>query len=48
MRDSPSLKMIPALSKKGAIIKYFDPTGYKKEFEKIKNVTFIQIQLKNQ
>ena len=27
MRDSSSLKMIPALSKKGAIIKYFDPTG---------------------
>ncbi len=38
MRDSSSLKMIPALSKKGAIIKYFDPTGYKKEFSKIKNV----------
>ena len=40
MRDSSSLTMIPALSKKGAIIKYFDPTGYKKEFEKIKNVFF--------
>jgi len=40
MRDSPSLKMIPALSKKGAIIKYFDPTGYKKEFGKTKNVTY--------
>jgi len=40
MRDSSSLTMIPALSKKGAIIKYFDPTGYKKEFEKIKNVSF--------
>ena len=39
MRDSPSLKMIPALSKKGAIIKYFDPTGYKKEFSKLKNVS---------
>ena len=39
MRDSSSLKMIPWLSKKGAIIKYFDPTGYKKEFLKIKNVT---------
>jgi len=38
MRDSSSLTMIPALSKKGALIKYFDPTGYKKEFEKIKNV----------
>ena len=39
MRDSSSLKMIPALSKKGAIIKYFDPTGYKKEFSKLKNVS---------
>ena len=34
MRDSSSLKMIPALSKKGAKIKYFDPTGYKKDFDK--------------
>ena len=41
MRDSSSLVMIPALSKKGALIKYFDPTGYKKEFEKIKNVSFV-------
>ena len=40
MRDSSSLTMIPILSKKGALIKYFDPTGYKKEFEKIKNVSF--------
>ncbi len=39
MRDSSSLIMIPALSKKGAMIKYFDPTGYKKEFSKIKNVS---------
>tara|TARA_Y100000389_G_scaffold203529_1_gene252200 strand:- start:708 stop:2006 length:1299 start_codon:yes stop_codon:yes gene_type:complete len=40
MRDSSSIKMIPALSKKGAIIKYFDPTGTKKEFEKVKNVFY--------
>jgi len=40
MRDSSSLTMIPALSKKGAIIKYYDPTGYKKEFKKIKNVNY--------
>tara|TARA_Y100000590_G_scaffold279573_1_gene314013 strand:- start:3705 stop:4991 length:1287 start_codon:yes stop_codon:yes gene_type:complete len=40
MRDSSSLKIIPVLSKKGAIIKYFDPTGYKKEFKKIKNVFY--------
>ena len=38
MRDSASLSMIPTLSKKGAIIRYFDPTGYKKELSKIKNV----------
>ena len=38
MRDSSSLTMIPALSKKGAIIKYYDPTGFKKEFSKIRNV----------
>ena len=40
MRDSSSLTMIPALSKKGALIKYYDPTGFKKEFEKIKNVFY--------
>ena len=38
MRDSASLSMIPILSKKGAVIRYFDPTGYKKEFSKVKNV----------
>ncbi len=38
MRDSASLSMIPILSKKGAKIRYFDPTGYKKEFSKFKNV----------
>ena len=41
MRDSSSLVMIPALTKKGALIKYYDPTGYKKEFQKNKNVRFI-------
>jgi len=41
MRESSSLIMIPYLSKKGAIIKYYDPTGYKKEFKKIKNVSHI-------
>ena len=40
MRDSSSLEMIPYLSKRGAKIKYYDPTGFKKEFEKIKNVNF--------
>ena len=40
MRDSSSLKLIPYLSKRGAKIKYFDPTGYKKEFNKLNNVKF--------
>jgi UDPglucose 6-dehydrogenase len=38
MRDSSSLIMIPELSKKGSLIRYFDPTGSKKEFAKYKNV----------
>jgi len=41
MRDSPCLRMIPALSKKGAKINYFDPTGHKKEFSNVKNVSYI-------
>ena len=40
MRESSSLIMIPTLSKKGAKIKYYDPTGEKKEFSKLKNVIF--------
>ena len=40
MRDSTSLKMIPYLSKKGAIISYYDPSGEKKEFTKIKNCSY--------
>ena len=40
MRDSSSLKMIPYLSKKGAYIRYFDPTGIKKEFKKLRNVAY--------
>jgi len=39
MRDSSCISMIPFLIKKGALINYFDPTGEKKEFKKIKNVT---------
>ena len=38
MRDAPSLKMIPFLLKKGAIINYYDPTGAKSDFFKYKNV----------
>ncbi len=40
MRESSSLKMIPYLIKKGAKIKYYDPTGKKVEFDKLKNVQF--------
>ena len=40
MRDSSCLRMIPELSRKGVLIRYFDPTGYKKELSKIKNVSY--------
>jgi UDPglucose 6-dehydrogenase len=40
MRDSASLSMIPYLHKKGAIISYYDPTGKKKEFFKLKNCKY--------
>ena len=40
MRDSSSLIMIPYLHKKGANISYYDPTGEKKEFNKLKNCNF--------
>ena len=41
MRESSSLVMLPYLNKKGAKIFYYDPTGPKKEFSKLKNVFFI-------
>ena len=40
MRDSSSLSMIPSLIKKGALINYFDPTGEKNDFTKLKNIKF--------
>ena len=40
MREASSLIMIPYLSKKGAIIKYFDPTGEKNNLSRFKNVEF--------
>ncbi len=40
MRDSSSLTIIPYLSKKGAIVSYYDPSGKKKEFTKLKNCMF--------
>ena len=41
MRDSTSITMIPYLSKKGAKVFYYDPTGPKEIFKKIKNCKFI-------
>ncbi len=40
MRDSTSLKMIPYLCKKGAKVNYYDPSGEKNEFIKIKNCNY--------
>ena len=40
MRQSSSLLMIPYLQKKGATINYYDPTGEKNEFSKLKKVFF--------
>ena len=40
MRESTSLFMIPFLTKKGAKITYYDPSGEKEEFSMLKNVLF--------
>ena len=40
MRQSSSLLMIPYLYKRGAEIRYYEPSGEKKEFRNIKNVSF--------
>jgi len=40
MRDSTSLKMIPYYCKSGAKVSYYDPSGEKKEFKRIKNCTY--------
>ena len=40
MRDSVSLKMIPYLCKKGSTINYYDPTGPKINFSKLKNCNY--------
>jgi|TARA_B110000438_G_C15799814_1_gene644577 UDPglucose 6-dehydrogenase len=40
MRDSTSLTMIPYVAKKGALISYYDPSGVKEEFKKIKNCKY--------
>ena len=40
MRESTSLLMLPYLNKKGAKIIYYDPSGKKNVFNKLKNVSF--------
>ena len=40
MRDAASLYMIPYLHKRKAIISYYDTTGKKKEFSRLKNCNF--------
>ena len=50
MRDAVSLYMIPHLHKRKAIISYYDPTGEKKEFSKLKNCNYfpdIKVACKN-
>ena len=40
MRESSSLIMIPYLSNKGALVRYYDPSGKKNIFSKLKNTIF--------
>ena len=44
MRDSASLKLIPYLIKKGAKVSYYEPTGIKNDFDKIKVSYFNNIK----
>ncbi|MDC3082478.1 UDP-glucose/GDP-mannose dehydrogenase family protein [Candidatus Pelagibacter sp.] len=44
MRDSASLKLIPYLIRKGAKVSYYEPTGIKKNFDKIKVAYFNNIK----
>ena len=41
IRESSSLKLIPLLHKRGALISYYDPSGEKINFKKYKNVNFV-------
>ena len=40
MREASSIPMINYLNKKGSKIRYYDPSGRKKEFDQLKNVKF--------
>ncbi len=44
MRDSASLKLIPYLTRKGAKVSYYEPTGIKNDFDKIKVSYFNNIK----
>ena len=44
MRDSASLKLIPYLTKKGAKVSYYEPTGIKNDFDKNKVFYFNNIK----
>lgn len=41
MRDSTSLSMIPFAIKRGALVSYYDPTGEKKDFKKLKRCFYV-------
>ena len=40
MREASSIPMIEYLNKKNSKIRYFDPSGEKKEFKNLKNVNY--------
>ena len=42
MREAASISMIRYLNKKNCEIRYFDPSGEKKEFKKLKNVKYFK------
>ena len=42
MREASSIPMIDYLNKKNSIVRYYDPSGEKDEFKKLKNVKFFK------
>ena len=42
MREASSIPMINYLNKKNSIVRYYDPSGEKNEFKKLKNVKFFK------
>ena len=42
MREASSIPMINYLNKKNSIVRYYDPSGEKDEFKKLKNVKFFK------